>query len=57
MQQIKSADDVINEKRGGVDGGGAAGGALGNKSDATTVAETSHATSSINPKSNEVYRQ
>jgi hypothetical protein len=57
MQHIKSADEVINEKRGAVDGGGAVGGPLGNKSDATTAAETSHATSSLNHKSSEVYRQ
>ena len=57
MQHIKSADEVINEKRGAVEGGGAAGGPLGNKSDATTAAETSHATSSLNHKSNEAYRQ
>ena len=57
MQHIKSADEVINEKRGAVEGCGAAGGPLGNKSDATTAAETSHATSSINHKINEAYRQ
>ena len=57
MQHIKSADEVINEKRGAVDGSGAAGGPLGNKSDATTAAETSHAASSLNHKSSEVYRQ
>jgi hypothetical protein len=57
MQHIKSADEVINEKRVGVDGGGAAGVPLGNKSDATTAAETSHAASSMNHKSTEAYRQ
>lgn len=45
MQHLKSADEVIVEKRGAI-GGGA--GVLVNKSDATTAADTSHLTSSMN---------
>jgi hypothetical protein len=53
MQQIKSADEVIVEKR----GGGAVQPNHGNKSDATTAVDTSHAASSLNQRSNEVFKQ
>jgi hypothetical protein len=52
MQQIKSVDEVIVDKRGG---GGQP--AHGNKSDATTAVDTSNGTSSLNQKSNEVFKQ
>ena len=45
MQHLKSADEVIVEKR-GVIGGGT--GVLANKSDATTAADTFHVASSMN---------
>ena len=50
MQHIKSADEVMTDKRGA--GGGAA-----IKSDATTAAESTHINSSLNQKSNDGFRQ
>jgi acetyl-CoA carboxylase beta subunit len=44
MQHLKSADEAIVEKRGVLGGTGA----LGNKSDAATAADTSHMASSMN---------
>lgn len=49
MQHLKSADEVLVDKR-GVVGGNAT---LGNKSEATTTADTYHVTSSLNQRVNE----
>ena len=45
MQHLKSADEVIVEKRGAMGGATVI---LGNKSEATTAADTSHIASSMN---------
>lgn len=53
MQHLKSADEVMVERRGAA----GASGSHALKSDATTAADTSHVTSSFNQKPNEVLRQ